>query len=74
MTDEVTGLRQKISVLEHKIKKLRLSRRILMRLLAEMEAELGDRLERLEKNNQILTRHNRDYRLALLTGKNRPLL
>jgi len=65
--EDIAYLKNKISKLENKVKKLRASRRILLNMLENMESEAERRLSHLEKCNQILTRYNRNYRLTLLS-------
>lgn len=65
--EDTAHLKNKIAKLENKVKKLRVSRRILMNMLENMEMEAERRLGHLEKCNQLLTKYNRNYRLTLLS-------
>ncbi len=64
--DEVQALRERIRVLEERVRGLRTSRRILMNLLAAQERERRALIARLEAENGRLQRKSARFARAVL--------
>lgn len=64
--DEVQALRERIRVLEERVRGLRTSRRILMNLLAAQERERRALIARLEAENSRLQRKSARFARAVL--------
>ena len=65
--------RERVQTLEERLEQLRLSRRVLLRILEQAELERKSQVAVLTHSNKVLQRHNANY-IAAIMEKNKRIL
>lgn len=63
-------LYQRVEALEERLEQMRLSRRVLLRILEQSEKDKQTRLQRLEKENRTLQKKNCNFAKSLMEKNN----